>query len=81
MTTSWNSSSEVRKHLPFLIIIYVEKAFNIREGLTRKDDTMPKRYLEEKIPDGPCKGQVLNLEPLLDQYYTARGWDVKKGLV
>ena len=61
-------------------IIHVEKAFNTREGLTRKDDTMPKRFLEEKIPDGPCKGQVLNLEPLLDQYYTARGWDVKTGL-
>lgn len=62
-------------------IINVEKAFNIREGLSRKDDAMPERYLKEPIPDGPCKGHVLHLEPLLDQYYMARGWDVRTGLV
>ena len=62
-------------------IIHVEKAFNTREGLTRKDDSMSKRFLEEPIPDGPSKGQVIPLDPLLDQYYTARGWDVKTGLV
>jgi aldehyde:ferredoxin oxidoreductase len=62
-------------------INHVEKAFNIREGLSRKDDTMPKRHLKEPIPEGPSKGHVLNLDPLLDQYYEARGWDVRTGLV
>jgi aldehyde:ferredoxin oxidoreductase len=62
-------------------IIHLEKAFNVREGLSRKDDMMPERYLKEPIPDGPSKGQVLHLDELLDQYYMARGWDVTTGLV
>jgi aldehyde:ferredoxin oxidoreductase len=62
-------------------IFHVEKAFNIREGLTRKDDTLPRRHLEEQIPDGPVKGQTVQLEPLLDGYYAARGWDIPTGLI
>jgi aldehyde:ferredoxin oxidoreductase len=53
----------------------LERAFNIREGLTRADDTLPKRLLEEPLPEGPAKGHVVNLEPLLDAYYKFRGWD------
>jgi aldehyde:ferredoxin oxidoreductase len=56
-------------------IYNLERAFNIREGLTRADDTLPKRLLEEPLPEGPAKGQVVHLEPLLDAYYRFRGWD------
>ena len=52
-----------------------ERAFNVREGLTRADDTLPKRLLEEPLPEGPAEGQVVNLDPLLDAYYEFRGWD------
>ncbi|MFH0897525.1 MAG: aldehyde ferredoxin oxidoreductase family protein [Candidatus Bathyarchaeota archaeon] len=61
-------------------ITNVEKAFNVREGMTRKDDTLPKRFLEEPMPEGPSKGQVVHLEQMLDEYYAARGWDVKTSL-
>lgn len=61
-------------------ITNVEKAFNVREGMTRKDDTLPKRFLEEPLPEGPAKGQVVHLEQMLDEYYAARGWDVKTSL-
>jgi aldehyde:ferredoxin oxidoreductase len=61
--------------------MHLEKAFNMREGLTRKDDRLPERYLKEPIPEGPSKGQVVHLDELLDQYYMARGWDVNTGLV
>lgn len=57
-------------------IYNLERAYNIREGLTRKDDTLPKRLLEDPLPDGPAKGQVVNLKPLLDAYYGYRGWDI-----
>ena len=56
-------------------IYNLERAFNIREGLTRADDTLPKRLLEEPLPEGPAKGHVVNLEPLLEAYYKFRGWD------
>ncbi len=56
-------------------IYNLERAFNIREGLTRADDTLPKRLLEEPLPEGPAKGQVVHLKPLLDAYYKFRVWD------
>jgi aldehyde:ferredoxin oxidoreductase len=56
-------------------IYNLERAYSIREGLTRADDTLPKRLLEDPLPEGPAKGQVVHLEPLLDAYYGFRGWD------
>jgi aldehyde:ferredoxin oxidoreductase len=29
---------------------------------------------------GPSAGSVLELEPMLDEYYRARGWEVETGL-
>jgi len=60
-------------------IVNVERLFNLRQGLTRKDDTLSDRFLKEPIPSGPTKGQVLNLEPMIDEYYNARGWDLETG--
>jgi aldehyde:ferredoxin oxidoreductase len=55
------------------------RLINIREGLSRKDDTLPWKVMNEPIPDdGPVKGAVVTqkeLDLLLDDYYTARGWD------
>ncbi|NIM44592.1 MAG: aldehyde ferredoxin oxidoreductase [Nitrososphaeria archaeon] len=60
-------------------IVNVERLYNTREGLTRRDDRLPERYLREPLPEGPSKGQTVNLEPLLDRYYALRGWDLEKG--
>ena len=60
-------------------IYNIERMFNIREGLTRADDTLPPRLLEEPLPEGPAEGQVVNLDILLDAYYEYRGWD-KNGI-
>ena len=49
--------------------------YNLREGFTRADDTLPPRLLEEQVPDGPSKGWVSHLEPMLKEYYRARRWD------
>jgi aldehyde:ferredoxin oxidoreductase len=53
----------------------IEKLFNLREGLGRKDDTLPKRLLTEAFESGHSKGIKVNLEPLLDSYYEKRGWN------
>ncbi|MBC8466520.1 MAG: aldehyde ferredoxin oxidoreductase family protein [Deltaproteobacteria bacterium] len=60
-------------------IFNLARAFNVREGCTRADDTLPKRLLEDPLPDGPAQGQVVNLDPLLDAYYEFRGWDKATG--
>ncbi|MTI94414.1 MAG: aldehyde ferredoxin oxidoreductase [Firmicutes bacterium] len=53
----------------------VERLFNLEAGFTKADDTLPKRLLEEPMPDGPAKGKVHQLAELLPEYYEQRGWD------
>jgi aldehyde:ferredoxin oxidoreductase len=60
-------------------IYNLERAFNVREGLTRADDTLPKRLLEDPLPEGPAAGHVNNLAVLLDPYYEFRNWDKTTG--
>ena len=61
-------------------IVNLERMFNIREGLGRKDDVFPKRLTDEPLPAGPSAGQVFEAEPLLESYYKARGWDPETGI-
>jgi len=58
----------------------LERAINIREGFDKKDDTAPERILNEPVPREPSKGQIFELDKLLRDYYSARGWDVDSGL-
>ena len=59
----------------------IARLINIREGLGRKDDTLPWKVMNMPIPDeGPAKGAVVTkkeLDLLLDDYYTSRGWTVE----
>jgi aldehyde:ferredoxin oxidoreductase len=55
----------------------MEKAYNIREEWTRKDDSLPPRVFNDPIPDGNAKGSHLTREEfdfMLNDYYAARGW-------
>ncbi|MGQ9514202.1 MAG: aldehyde ferredoxin oxidoreductase family protein [Thermoproteota archaeon] len=56
-------------------IYNLTRLFNVREGFKSKDDTLPERLLREPMPKGPAKGFVVNLEPMLKEYYQLRGWD------
>jgi len=53
----------------------LERLYNLREGFTAKDDTLPPRLLNEAVVAGPSQGWVAKLEPMLKEYYRARGWD------
>lgn len=54
----------------------LERLFNLREGLDpAAEDTLPKRLLEEPIPEGPAKGKVSRIKEMLPEYYELRGWD------
>ncbi len=55
----------------------LEKVFNLKAGIDSTQDTLPKRLLNEPIPDGPSKGWVHKLNVLLPKYYEVRGWDDK----
>jgi aldehyde:ferredoxin oxidoreductase len=56
-------------------ICNVERLFNLREGFTRNDDTLPKRLLKEAIMGKDGNLHTVDIERLLDDYYAARGWD------
>ncbi|MFC2068535.1 aldehyde ferredoxin oxidoreductase family protein [Chloroflexota bacterium] len=59
------------------------KAYNVRQGFTRKEDNWPDRFYDEPLPEGPSKGVVLSRDTiarLLDEYYELRGWDKVLGM-
>jgi aldehyde:ferredoxin oxidoreductase len=56
------------------------RAFNVREGFSRKDDKLPPRQMNEPTPKGKAKGckafiSKEDFEKCLDNYYCLRGWD------
>ncbi|MBU1671719.1 MAG: aldehyde ferredoxin oxidoreductase family protein [Actinobacteria bacterium] len=53
----------------------LEHLFNLREGYTSKDDTLPLRFLGEPFREGPSAGNVVPLTKMLLRYYKARGWN------
>jgi len=54
-------------------IFNLERMYNLREGLTAADDTLPDRLLHEPTFPGMTSGHPLHL--LLPRYYALRGWD------
>jgi len=55
----------------------LERLFNLAAGLGRDDDTLPRRLLEEPVREGPAAGHVVDLPPMLDEYYVSRGWSAE----
>jgi aldehyde:ferredoxin oxidoreductase len=58
------------------------RAFNVREGFGRRDDTLPERIMTEPLQKGGAEGHMISkkdLDQMLDEYYTARGWNTETG--
>ncbi len=53
----------------------LERALNIRFGMSPESDTLPERLLKEPMPEGPQKGNTVRLGEMLPDYYKLRGWD------
>lgn len=75
--TGWRTSSyeimrfgERRLHLM--------RVYNLREGLTAADDTLPDRFFDDPIPSGQWAGHRLDREQFasaIRTYYRMMGWD------
>jgi aldehyde:ferredoxin oxidoreductase len=62
-------------------IVNLERLYLQELGISRKDDSLPRRFTEEPMPgNSPTSGSVVELETMLDEYYEARGWDKETGL-
>jgi len=56
-------------------IYNLERLFNVREGMNKKDDSLPPRFINEPLKEGLSKNHVVPLERMLEQYYYVREWD------
>ena len=57
-------------------IFNLKRMFNVRRGISRKDDTLPVRILSQpRGGNAPDANNLPPLEPMLDEYCTFRGWD------
>jgi aldehyde:ferredoxin oxidoreductase len=52
----------------------LKRLYNVRLGLSRKEDRLPDRILHEALPDGGAANYLPNLDAMLDEYYEFRGW-------
>jgi aldehyde:ferredoxin oxidoreductase len=55
-------------------IITAERQFLVRAGMSRKDDTLPRRLTHDPMPTGPAEGKVCHLEEMLEEYYREQNW-------
>lgn len=53
----------------------LKRMFNVRLGVTSKDDILPPRLGLQPKPDGKAAGQLPEMELTVPEYYALRGWD------
>jgi aldehyde:ferredoxin oxidoreductase len=58
-------------------IVNQEKLFNLRFGATSDLDTLPEKFLDEPIGEGPSTGAKVDLKPMVQDFYRLMGWDEK----
>lgn len=80
--TGWNFNLDE-------LLIVAERAwnmsrmFNVMEGFTRQEDTLPSRLFKLSSKTGPSQNQIIDLSEfnrLLNQYYRVAGWDESSGI-
>jgi aldehyde:ferredoxin oxidoreductase len=75
--TGWDVTAE-ELHSVARRIVTAKKLYNLREGWTADEDTLPKRFLSEGLPVGADAVATLpreRLTAMIAAYYAARGWD------
>ena len=48
---------------------------NLKFGISREDDTLPERFQNEPLTQGPTKGSTVDIDKMVDEYYKLHGWD------
>ena len=64
-------------------VLDTERLINADFGLTRDDDTLPKRYFDDPMPARKTKGHHIDrkqFQNMLDDYYSEREWNADGSL-
>jgi aldehyde:ferredoxin oxidoreductase len=56
-------------------ITNLARSFNQREGVTKKEDKLPRRFFREVLHETGKTIQPIDLEVMLKEYYHLRGWE------
>ena len=56
-------------------IIDADRKMNIDFGIDSSMDTLPDRFTQEPLDEGPSKGEVVPVTDMVRDYYKLRGWD------
>ncbi len=52
-----------------------ERKLNIDFGVSPEEDTLPRRFTHEPLPEGPSSGTVVPIDRMVKEYYRIKGWD------
>jgi aldehyde:ferredoxin oxidoreductase len=77
LVTGWNVTANELRDVSRRIVT-AKKLYNVREGWTPEEDTLPPRFLAEELRNGEAQPAQLprpRLEGMIQAYYEARGWD------
>jgi len=64
-------------------VFTLERAYIMREGITRDDDALQGKWVTEGVKGGPYDGRTIDPEKwkiMLEDYYRARGWAAESGV-
>ena len=53
----------------------LKRMFSVKRGVSRKDDRLPARILTDKLTSGGTRGNIFDMDVMLDEYYSVRGWN------
>ncbi len=76
--TGWDMGAD-ELHATARRIVTAKKLYNVREGWTPAEDTLPKRFLTEGLPTGGLLPRE-RLQAMIQAYYEARGWTSHGGV-
>ena len=77
IVTGWDITAEELRTTARRIVT-AKKLYNVREGWSNSEDTLPRRFLSEGLSTGVATEATLTVERLqtmIDAYYSARGWN------
>jgi aldehyde:ferredoxin oxidoreductase len=80
--TGWDIDGEALLRLGSTVYD-LQRRFNTREGITKKDDRIPQRC--RTVPEfgkfaSVTESEIKNLDRMLEECYLARGWDKETGV-
>lgn len=77
LATGWDMTSEEALNIGAKAIQQA-RIFNLKCGVTAKDDTLPGRFFKQALGEGASKGFNIDekgFQLMISDYYVARGWD------